>query len=259
MKHKNSNQTLSPRTKDYQRKLNILAWSVRAILEYDPNKHSKTLVKLTFSFALPKRFPKTQRSFLIYRREIYRLLNAEKNARDQLMFELPCLMGFRSGEIGRWRIEHIDFQNGETLVFDSKKKTLLPMPLNVHVANLAMKVAGSRREGYVLKNRSRAHRGWTKPITQNAVWLVWQKYAHALDLFPKPSDYSPIVGRRFFAAEWFYTQKLSVVTLSRIMRHSHPMQTLDYVAHIMFAEDVKRDYDRFQFRVMQDNLKVETT
>lgn len=250
---------VSPCELDAKRDLSVMAWTVRWVLSVRVPKTPKGSTTVSLDFLMQVNARKYPRSFVIYRREIYRLLNAPKNPFDQLIFELPCLMGFRASEVATWRIEYIDFQNGETLVLDSKKKVLLPVPLNTHVANLVMQVAEGRSEGYVLKNRSVAWRDKKPGISGNTVWRIWRKYAFALDLYPRPEDYTPLQGRRFFAAEWFYGQELSVVTLCPIMRHSDPKQTLDYVRHIIFAEDVKRDYDKFQFRVMQDQLKVKTT
>jgi len=124
------------------------------------------------------------------------------------------------------------------------------------VAKHAEEALDARSEGYVICNESTAWRGRDLPLTTTAIWYVWRKYGQLLGLYPSPSEYSPIVGRRFFAAEWFYGQGLSLASLSKIMRHNNIETTARYVSQLIFYEDLKRDYDRFQLRLMEDLMKV---
>lgn len=196
-------------------------------------------------------------SFVLYRREIYRLISSPKSDFDQLCITLPCLMSFRTMETATWRAEYIHFNVGDCSVMDAKKKRLMPVPLNTLVARLVESVLNGRSEGYVLRSRSSGGRGrgLNKPLSDVAIWKVWKYHASRLNLFPSPDEYSPIVGRRFFAAEWFYALGLSLATLSKIMRHNDIPTTSRYVLHLIFYEDLKRDYDSFQFKVMDEMTK----
>lgn len=174
---------------------------------------------------------------------------------EQLVIELPCLMGFRASEVCTWRAEYIDFKHGNTLVLDAKKKRLFIVPLNVQVAAHAEQLLNGRGEGYVLRNRSRAWRGRVEPLNPASIWRIWKKWAFKLNLYPTPEDYSPVVGRRWFAAYWYHYLKLSLITLQMIMRHTDWKTTLEYVEHLVFYEDLVKDYKQFQFSFIQKDVK----
>jgi integrase len=188
-----------------------------------------------------------------------KLLAFPKPVHDQLCIELPCLMGFRAQEVCTWRAEYIDFEHGDTLVLDAKKKKLFQVPLNIQVATHAEQLLKGRREGYVIQSTSNAQQDPNRPLTPTSIWYIWRKYATLAGL-PNALEISPVSGRRFFAAEWYYRQQLSLMTLSMIMRHSNVRVTLGYVQHLVFYEDLKRDYKQFQFSFTHSPVKepVET-
>ena len=192
--------------------------------------------------------------FVIYRRQMLKLLSFPKPTHDQLCIELPCLMGFRATEICTWRAEYINFNNGETLVYDAKKKKLFQIPLNIQVAAHAEKILNGRRGGYVLRSRSNAQQDPDRAMNPVSIWYVWRKWAKKARLF-NWKEFSPLVGRRFFAAEWYHRQRLSLMTLCMIMRHVDPRVTLGYVQHLIFYEDLRRDYKKFQFQFLERNLE----
>jgi len=240
---------LSPEDVDYQRELRLSAWTVRWVLWVRSRVKSK---RLRIDAALLAKATTTGKEcYVLYRRLMLELLRWPKPAFDQLAIELPCLMGFRAEEVGTWRAEYLDFQNGDTQVLDAKKHRLFTVPLNTQAAKHAMEVLGSRGEGYVLQSRSSAWQRPNRPISPTSIWYIWRKWARAA-IGSGPRHISPVVGRRFFAAEWYYSQGLSLVTLQRILRHTHFETTARYVAGLVFHEDVKRDYDRFQQGLTQE-------
>jgi hypothetical protein len=190
------------------------------------------------------------KSFLLYRKEILRLLAADKSPHDALIVELPCLMGFRNEETTTWREEYIDFKREDTFVFDAKRHEWCPVPLNRVCARHAEQSLNVRTEGLVIENQSSAWRGREEPITTTAVWYTWRKLAERLKLFPSPEAYSPIVGRRFFIKEYLTANREdpveAAITCSRIVRHSKVAITLEYASNITYYEDVKRNFDTFQ-------------
>jgi len=247
-------------SKPYSREQIVSAWSIQAVLI---TKHI-TVIKRPCGCKIERVnvtakivHAGSQPSFILYRREIYRLITSPKPDFEQLCIVLPCLMSFRTMEVATWRAEYIHHLSGDCSVMDAKKKRLMPVPLNSFVANLAESVLDGRSEGYVLRSRSCGGRGrgLDKPLSDVAIWKVWKYHAARLNLFPSPDEYSPIVGRRFFAAEWFYALGLSLATLSKIMRHNDIPTTSRYVLHLIFYEDLKRDYDSFQFKVMEEMTK----
>jgi len=243
---------LSPTDMDYLRKLRVSAWSVRWVLSV---RHGAGLKRVRVEASLLARATTTGKdSYVIYRRQMLQLLHYPKPAFDQLAIELPTLMGFRAKEVTTWRAEHIDWVNGDTLVLDAKKHRLCVVPLSSQVARHTMDVLGNRAHGYVLQSRSNRQRDPEKPLTPIAVWYIWSKWVRTIGV-NLVNTISPIVGRRFFAAEWYYSQGLSLVTLQRILRHTDVESTIRYVAGLVFHEDVKRDYDRFQLGLMQEEAQ----
>jgi len=240
---------LSPGDMAYLKELRLSAWSVRWVLSVRVRaKHKRCSARYTCSATyMTGKGP----SYVVYRRQMLELLRMPKPAFDQLAIELPCLMGFRAKEVTTWRAEWIDCVNGDTLVLDAKKHRLFPVPLNSQVARHAEELLRGRDEGYVLQSRSNRQRDPDKPLTPIAVWYIWNKWVKTCGIFLQEAI-SPVVGRRFFAAEWYYSQGLSLVTLQRILRHTDIESTIRYVASLVFHEDVKRDYDRFQLGLMQE-------
>jgi len=232
--------------------LRASAWTIRVSLFYRKEKtpirdNKRGILRVTT-------VEHQERTYVLYRRRMLELLGCPKPAFDQLALELPCLMGFRTKEVTTWRAEYIDFLNAETLVLDAKKHRLFTVPLNNQVARHAEEVLNGRGEGYVLQSRSTAWRMPDRPISTVAVWYIWEKWGRRVGFEPT-TPLSPVVGRRFFAGEWFYSQGLSLVTLQRILRHSDPVVTMRYVQSLVFWEDVKRDYDRFQLGLMEKEGK----
>jgi len=242
---------VSPEDHEHQRLHRVLAWSVRWVLSV---RVSATVKKANVDEALLTTAVHTKGpTFVLYQRQMIRLLAYPKPAFDQLQIELPCLMGFRVEEVSTWRAEYMNPLEGTTRVLDAKKHELFTVPLNTLVARHAEEVLNGRSTGLVLQRRRHTSLDPNKPISRIAVWFTWAKWTVKAGL-PNASEISPLVGRRFFAAEWAYGQGLSLVTLQRILRHACYETTIRYVRSLVFFEDVKRDYDRFQLKLMQEVL-----
>lgn len=232
---------------DAERDHAVLAWTLRWMFWYAARCKVKSGTVQITDFTLHQHKVESGKTFILYRNQMLRLLSFPKPVFDQLCIELPCLMGFRSSEVTSWMAEYIDFQNMNTLVMDAKKKVLFTVPLNLYVAKHAEEVLDGEAHGIVLRSRSNRNRG--ERLTPFAVWHIWKKYTTRL---PNAKDISPLTGRQFFAAEWYYKQGLSLVTLQLIMRHARFETTIGYVRNLIFQEDVQRDYNKFQFRLMQE-------
>jgi len=229
--------------------LAVLAWSVRWVLGVRRDGSVKRLHVDEQLIAVDART--SGPTFVLYRRQMIRLLAWPKPAFDQLVLELGALMGFREEEIRTWRAEWINWQESETRVLDARRHMLETVPLNTQAARHAETVLHGRSEGLVLQRRRHTSLDPDRPISRTAVWYIVQKWTAEAGL-PNAAEISPVVLRRFFAAEWYYGQGLSLVTLQQIMRHKHFETTVRYVRGLVFFEDVKRDYDRFQLKLMQE-------
>lgn len=238
---------------DAKRDLAIVAWTVRWVLSVRlPQNFKKSPTLKTKLSVKTKIQTSSAKTFIVYRSQMLHLLSVPKPPFDQLAIELPCLMGFRASEVATWKAGYIDYPNMNTEVLDSKKKKLFTIPLNLYVAEHAEIVLEGRLEGNVLRSRSTRNLG--QQLTPTTIWYIWDKWTKEAGL-PNAKDISPTTGRRFFAAEWYYHQKLSLVTLQMILRHSHFETTVRYVQGLVFYEDLKRDYDRFQFKMMDELQK----
>ena len=247
-----SERIVSPKDIDAERDMADFAWTVRWILSFKATKTSK---RDETSYILSvKTLATQQKNFVLYRRQMLALLRFPKPVFDQLAIELPCLMGFRSQEVATWMAKYINYQTMNTFVLDSKKKQLFTVPLNLNVAKHAEEVLNGRVEGYVLRHRSKGKQFANQPLTPTAIWYIWDKWTKQAGLW-NAKEISPNTGRRFFAAEWYYSQELSLVTLQMILRHSHFETTMRYVRGLVFYEDIKRDYDKFQFKIMEEMQK----
>jgi len=240
---------VSPSDDDVHGQLPVLAWTVRWVLSVrvDPELKRADVDRALITTRIQGSGP----TFVLYRRQMLRLLAYPKPAFDQLVLELGALMGFREEEIRTWRAEYIDWQEGETRVLDARKHVLETVPLNTQAARHAEEILHARSKGLVLQRRRHTSLDPDTPISRTAVWTICQKWTTEAGL-PNAAEISPVVLRRFFAAEWYYGQGLSLVTLQRIMRHKRFETTIRYVRGLVFFEDVKRDYDRFQLRLMQE-------
>lgn len=232
----------------YAHVLRSAAWAVRVVMFYgdaDTSKRDRDshILSVTTTVYVGK-------TFVLYRRQMLRLIGWPKPCFDQLAICLPCLMGFRAKEVCTWRAEYVDYVADDALVLDAKKHRLFTVPMPAAVERLAERHLDLRSEGYVLQSRSTAWRHPERPISTTALWYIWRKWTREAQL-PNADEISPVVGRRFFAAEWVYGQGLSVVTLSRILRHTDPVVTMRYVQGLVFYEDVKRDADRFQLGLIE--------
>jgi len=229
---------------EYNERLRVLAWRVRWVLSVRIEGNRKSVrarasVLATFTASLGK-------TSIVCRRQIVQLLQWPKSDFEHLAIKLPCLMAFRPEEVCTWRAEYIDWENGETQVLDAKKHKLFTVPLNGQIARHARLVLAGRTDGYVLQGRTRHSPAEDKPLTPTAIWFIWHKQVQ-LAVGAVPAPISPVVGRRFFAYEFYHRQPENLVELQVIMRHSDPGITLIYVRGLVCWDNVKDAYDRFQF------------
>jgi len=234
---------VSPYELNAKRDLPAIKWTLSWMNWYLTSHKNKCKIVEINQVTLQKRIQTSGKTFVLYRMQMLQLLNFPKPVFDQLAIELPCLMGFRANEVATLRAEYLDFQNMNTKVMDAKKHKLMTVPLNLYAGEHIEQILNGRTEGVVLGSRSNRNKG--EQITPIAVWYIWDKWTKRAKL-PNAKDISPNTGRQLFAGLWHHLLKLSLITLSKIMRHSHPMITLSYVQQLIFYEDVKTDYHSFQ-------------
>jgi hypothetical protein len=161
-------------------------------------------------------------------------------------------IGLRTSEIRTLRIENINFHDRTFQVLDSKKLTLFPLPLDVLTLQLIHDLIGMRSKGYVF-----VHTGtWTrvkadKPLTRAAIWQIIREIAEKADV----KGFNPRILRHYFAANWAYVEKKSVIGLQRILRHSNLAVTSVYLSRLIFYEDLQKEYDSVRNEPFQEPEK----
>jgi integrase len=183
------------------------------------------------------------KNIVIRRRDIERVHDyARKNccARDFLLIRLPMKIGLRNSEIRMLRIEDINFEDRTFQVLDSKKKEFFPLPLDLLTLELIQQLIGTRQEGYVF-----AHIGsWTTikkdaPLSRVEIWQI----IHDIALEAGVKGFNPRILRHYFAANWGYVEKKTLIGLQRIMRHSNLAVTSCYLSRLIFYEDLQNEFD----------------
>lgn len=182
---------------------------------------------------------------VVYRRYFLRLLAYPKCLRDQLVFELPTLQAFRTGEVSSFHGEWADMENGDLQVLDSKKLELFTLPMHPTVAkhiNAYMKETGIT-EGILIKALPGApHIGRKAGSTTIGMGMsitnlekIWAKYCHLLEI--------PVMSPRYGRAYWlcmehFVKQKPLYYTMT-IMRHESMDVHQKYVARLIDYPAIK--------------------
>jgi hypothetical protein len=181
---------------------------------------------------------------IVYRKHFLKLLAYPKPLRDQLLFELPILEGFRTGEVVTLRVEDVDFENGDIYPLDSKKHKHFPVPLDPIVAEHLAEYIKRKRlaSGYIIRRGSGQGR-WSirhqeTSILPETVFKAWQKYCKSLDI----TEMSPRMGRAYFACKWVHVDHKSVFSLMAIMRHEEFNTTVHYLSKIWDYEMLRSDF-----------------
>lgn len=193
-------------------------------------------------------------SITVSREDFTKLKNFPKPARDQLIILLSTDMGFRSGEVATVRIENIDLDKGNVLVLDSKKYRLYPIPMTYQVARTIEQVlAGDKRdEGYIIQQHDRCAWRRGKPVTTIGLCDIWKRWARRAGI-RSWQQYTPTLGRHYFAAWWHYVKHGNLEILRRIMRHKHLTTTQVYLSKLIFYEDVQAEMQRLQTLPIRKN------
>ena len=233
---------------ELQREFPLIAWRVRWVLSLNRNKD----IKVKHSSPLTVVFPMCNGdcpdgSLTLYGAHFLRLKKIAKPTRDQLIILLPTDMGLRSGEVASLRIEHIDLDSGNVMVRDSKQYKLFPIPLTYEVAKHIQNLLNEdkRDEGWLILQHERVAWRRGKAITTIGLCYNWHKWARKADI-PNWKQYTPTLGRHYFAAWWAHVKKGSLEVLRRIMRHKSLAYTQWYIQSLIFYEDVRAEMQRLQ-------------
>ena len=186
---------------------------------------------------------KPESKIIVYRKHFLKLLAYPKSLRDQLLFELPLLQAFRTGEIVTLRVEDVDFENGDIYVLDSKKHKYFPVPLDPRVAEHLEEYIKSNRltSGYIIQKGERgrpAKEHQETSIVTETIVKVWQRYCIALDL----PEMSPRMGRAYFSVKWHFVDGKSVYGLMAILRHTQFETTVHYLAKLIDYPSVRSEF-----------------
>jgi integrase len=166
--------------------------------------------------------------------------------RDYVLIRLLLKTGMRTFETCTLRIEDVDFERCHFNVLDSKSGCLVNVPLDLETVELLRLFIGERREGYVFNhsgtwNYARAEKPWTKGY----VWQLVKRIGKQAGV----EGLKPRTFRQYFAANWIYKEKGSIVALQCILRHNSLRSTDCYVSKFVFQEDIEAEY-----RAHMDNV-----
>lgn len=168
--------------------------------------------------------------------------------RNQLIIDLPCKMGLRSGEITRLLWQDLDIKTGRLIIRDSKSKRRYPIPVNY---TLAQKLEEYREEqdypkkGLLMrrfKYSPFSQKHHNRPMHPTNILRVWHKMSKRAEL-ENPKMFTPRLGRHYFAADWS-KRGGNMEVLRRILRHKNLAYTQIYLSRLVFYEDVKQEFDR---------------
>ena len=179
---------------------------------------------------------------IVYRAHFKRLLSLPMSIRDKLVIELPTLQAFRSGEVSTLRAEHVDIENGDIQVLDSKKRQLFTLPLDPTVAEHIIQL--NIHEGYLITGRKRTGLGlhvthveriWADRCIEAGVPVMSPRMGRAYKACSMIYGFSPTTGAR--------RPKKSVVCVMHYLRHDNLQSTQHYVAspNLVYYEDFKAE------------------
>ena len=198
---------------------------------------------------------------IISDRLIWRVIDyveKHRDLRDRLMFYLLLTRGLRTGEICSLKAEWVDFDNGLIYVMDSKKKVLLPLPLDVKAFNMFEQLLNGRRKGYVFLRARKQLQYAGKPMSVQGVWEFVKRIAEQAGV----KNFNPRMFRRHLAAFWMQKAGGHLAELQVIMRHANPQVTWEYANQFAFAEEISKEASRVtdemlrRGAVVKENLRV---
>lgn len=148
-------------------------------------------------------------------------------------------LGPRTSELCTLRVEHINFETCHVKIFDSKKKELVELPLDIETTELLHLLIGNRCEGYVFRQlTSWKHVKGDKPLTKQTVWCRINQIA----LKAGVRGVKPRTFRQYFAVCWDYKKRGSRKGLQFILRHDSETSTDAYVEKISLDEEIELEY-----------------
>ena len=176
-------------------------------------------------------------------RQIWQVVSyAEKHCclRDRVIVRLLLTRGLRTNEIATLKVENIDWDNGLLKVFDSKKKRLIDIPVDLETLVMLQALLKGRTEGYVFQHKRKQFQFEDKPLTKQGVYEIIRRIACKAGV----KHFNPRRFRQHLAAFWMQRARGRLAELQTILRHKNPQVTWEYANKFVFAEDVRREADR---------------
>lgn len=226
----------------------LSAWSVRVRILYSATKNPKKPPRETTDTPTLNHSIKREGRIVVYRSYFQRLLSIPKPPRDQLIIELPCLEGLRSGEITEQKAEWFDVSNGDLKVLDSKKHEIFTIALDPTVAKHFIQM--DIHEGYLIQGRKHTGKG-LEPETIERIWAEYCIRANIPIL-------SPRVGRAYLATVEHFVLGKPTGYIQWLLRHDSLQSTEHYLSRIVSYEDMKTLFYQGKARMFPNSLEVKT-
>jgi len=212
-----------------------LRWSVCYVLRRstkngnktpDSNKQAPTQKHMQHSSAQRER---AEGKIVVYREYFLKLLATPKSLRDQLIIELPCLEGFRTGEVSTVRAEWFDVPNGDLQVLDSKNGKMYTLPLDSTVAKCFLQM--NVTEGPLITGRKHTGKG----LSSCHIERIWSDCCWNANI----PVMHPRLGRAYLATFEHFVLGKPTAYIQWELRHDSLQSTEHYLSRIVDYKDMK--------------------
>ncbi len=188
---------------------------------------------------LPRTLPK-----VIPERELNEILDSWKPAnlrelRDKAIVELLYSSGLRASEIGRLKVEDINFERMEVKVLGKgNRQAIVPIGKRaIDILRQYVKKAGLKRGDYLFVNRK------GQPISRAVVWYIVRK---SFEKIAALSSVHPHLLRHSFATHML-NRGADIRTVQALLRHK-TLKTTQIYTHVSLRK-MKEAYQRFHPRI----------
>lgn len=154
-----------------------------------------------------------------------RLLSQMRSERDRLIVLIGLHLGLRVSEVTRLRAEHVDFDQGQLLVFQGKGAKDRYVPLNSKVAGPLKTWIGDKKEGWLFLAR-----GGQKPLSTRAVQFIIEYAAKRAGIKRPEGQHriTPHVLRHTFASR-LVANGVDIAVVRDLLGHSSISITSQYL------------------------------
>lgn len=162
--------------------------------------------------------------------EIKKIINSSSNFRNRILIKLLAYAGLRRFEVGKIRIEDIDFDKGRLRVVGKGNK-LRVVPLLPELVGDIKHFIGTKKDGYLLSERGRS----VGNSTINKIVAKAGQKAGVTNPNPKKKNINPHIFRHSLARN-LKDKNVSLEIIQKILGHTSQMVTADMYGTLSIDE-----------------------